>query len=371
MTMLAAALVASSGNSWASDDSLVIDSMQTFSKPELRRIRSEAAIPAMAAGLSIDQENPKIITDGVRSLDRSVPVTADDFWHIGSNGKAMTSTLIARLDELGKLSWDTTIGEVLGDLIPTMRRDFAAVNFSHLCSHHAGLVDRWTGEVSDTANLEDIPNTRLAFAESSLSQSPESSAGDQWRYSNDGYVIAAAMIEEICGETWESLIQKHVFAPLKMGTAGFGPPGAPGKLDQPLGHIPSPDNQSLIPARLDDPERPADLPSVQAPAGLVHLSIEDWLRFLNAHVSRRDDFLSEHNWRTLHVPPFAGDYAMGWLIRPDGTLWHNGWNGMWFAEMAIDLRLNRVACVACNSGHQLSARAAISPVLNKAMSKNM
>ena len=39
---------------------------------------------------------------GVRKRDTEIPVGLNDLWHLGSDGKAMTGTLIARLVERGQ-----------------------------------------------------------------------------------------------------------------------------------------------------------------------------------------------------------------------------------------------------------------------------
>ena len=44
------------------------------------------------------------------------------------------------------------------------------------------------------------------------------------------------MAEEVTGQSWEELMGRIVFDPLKMRTAGFGSMGTPGKIDQPWQH---------------------------------------------------------------------------------------------------------------------------------------
>ena len=50
----------------------------------------------------------------------------------------------------------------------------------------------------------------------------------------------------------------------------------------------------------------------------------------------------------LHTPPFGGDYAFGWIVRPDGALWHNGSNGQWYAAMEFNARRGVSAAAASN-----------------------
>ncbi len=61
----------------------------------------------------VDADGPRVAAAGVRIRGGDAPVTPDDLWHMGSNTKAMTATLAARLVEQGVIGWDSTIGTVL------------------------------------------------------------------------------------------------------------------------------------------------------------------------------------------------------------------------------------------------------------------
>jgi hypothetical protein len=80
------------------------------------------------------------------------------------------------------------------------------------------------------------------------------------------------------------------------------------------------------------------------------MSLADLLTYLAAHRDLRP-FLSESGWRELHTPPFGGNYAMGWFVRPDGSLWHNGSNTLWYAEARVDAAQGVVAAAATNDGN--------------------
>lgn len=52
--------------------------------------------------------------------------------------------------------------------------------------------------------------------------------GTRHVYSNAGYAVAAAMAERVTGRSWESLMKKYVFGPLKLRSARFGWPARQG-----------------------------------------------------------------------------------------------------------------------------------------------
>jgi D-alanyl-D-alanine carboxypeptidase len=280
---------------------------------------------------------------GVRIAGQSGAIGEDDLWHIGSNTKAMTATLVARLVEAGVISWDDTVGEVLGETIPELNAAYRDKTYVDLLAHRTGLsanIGRLTsiGLAGVLAN-RDIQSDRLVYAEAVLQQEPE---GDGFLYSNAGYVVAGAMLEAATGEPWETLLQTHVTGPLEMQSVGFG---APGGADQPRGHS----IRLLGGLGPVEPGPGGDNVPALGPAGTVHLSVADMMRFLRTHAEENPSFLSAESWARLHQPLPGSEYALGWRI--DGAcLAHNGSNTFWFARMVICPDRRAAAFVAVNFG---------------------
>ena len=68
----------------------------------------------------------------------------------------------------------------------------------------------------------------------------------------------------------------------------------------------------------------------------------------------------------LHTPPIGGDYAMGWMVRSDGALWHNGSNTAWYAEAQPNTGAGVAAAAACNDGALANSMPAVGPALVEA-----
>ena len=64
----------------------------------------------------------------------------DDAWHIGSDAKAMTATLAARLVEQGKIRWDTSLAEGLPELAGAMHEAHKPVTLRQLLGHRGGVI---------------------------------------------------------------------------------------------------------------------------------------------------------------------------------------------------------------------------------------
>lgn len=327
-----------------------------LTQQNLAALRAQCGAPAMAAAASRGDRSVAF-ADGVRAMGQPQTVTTSDHWHLGSITKSMTSTLVARLAEQGVVSWNDTVGDVLGRAAPQMRDEYRRATFRHLCSHRSGLPGNieMTDFLSFPRENADPREDRVAYARIALAQTPAGAAEQTFLYSNSGYVIAGAMLEARTGVKWETLIRDHVFAPLGMTSAGQGAPGTPGAYDQPVGHAHGPNGLTPFP-----PSGPiSDNPAVLGPAGRAHATLEDMLTFAAAHRDRTA-FLRSESWDMLHTPPFGGDYAMGWVLRDD-SLWHSGSNTLWYAELSFSRTAGVVSAGAANDG-----RASTGPFVNLA-----
>ncbi|MBX3178425.1 MAG: serine hydrolase [Candidatus Hydrogenedentes bacterium] len=314
----------------------------------LEAIRASYKLPAMAAfamrgGAIIEQA-----TVGTRSAKDDTPVKADAPWHLGSNTKAMTATVAGMLVEEGLLRWDATIGEVLGEAAPDMNGAHRDTTLAMLLHH--------TGGITPNINWFAAPEDRLKCAAELLGKPP--SKKGRYAYSNGGYVVAGAMMEVVTGKRWEDLMRKRLFEPLGMTATGFGAPTEPGA---PWGH-----ESGLLAWKPKNPTaRNADNAPVLGPAGTVHTTLEDYARFIAAHLKGaqgEDGIVTAETFRTLHTPAEGGDYAMGWIVTERDwaggrALTHGGSNTLWFATVWIASERDMAFFAVTNAGGNTAFRA--------------
>jgi CubicO group peptidase (beta-lactamase class C family) len=299
----------------------------------LRALRLMARAPAMGVGWRRGSDEIRVLVDGLRSAAAAAWVEPADLWHLGSVTKSMTATLAARLVGKGLIDWRTPIGEVLGDRVPDMQPAYRPLNLLHLLSHHGGMAR----DAPSAASRDAAPaDQRLAYGRAALRQPPVGPAERQMAYSNNDYVVAGLMLEAVGHAPWEILVAREVFEPLGVRNFGFGPPGASGSLDQPQGHRMG--RFGLEPVR-------QDVPIALGPAGRVNMNLHDLALYLSAHRDQPAAFLKPDAWRTLHTPPFGGDYALGWQVSDKGVLFHGGTNSFWKSEVRVDAQ-NGVVCAA-------------------------
>lgn len=302
---------------------------------------SREHIPGMIAAIVDSSGILQIESAGVRKMGSSEAITHADHFHLGSCGKSMTSALLATLIDENKLQWETTFIEVFPELKDTILPDYEHITLHQLLTHRAGIEDP-PGELAEHDN-PDIKERRYLYMKDILKKTATSKVGD-FHYSNVGYAIAGIMAERLTGRSWEELMEERIFEPLGMNSAGFGPPGTTGLVDQPWGHRKV--EKVWQPSQTDNPEE-------IGPAGTVHCSIEDWVRFLTLFLKQDDTVILKRQQIEKLIEP-VGNYACGWLVEQrDWTngdaLFHNGTNGMWYVAVWVAPEINRAFIVGTNS----------------------
>ena len=305
-------------------------------------------IPSIIVGYQQYGKPIRIGAAGVRKIESDESVTPDDLVHIGSCTKAMTATLVGRLVDQKKLTFETTIKQGLPHLADKIHEDYHHVTVHQLLTHRSGVPRDafWSGHMD-----QPITQRRNKIVADALSKKPKKPIDGSYEYSNLGYCIAGMIAAKTEDTSWEQLIQKEIFDVLDMRSASFGPPGTKGKVDQPWGHLPL--GKKLLP-------RQGDNPAALGPAGTVHLSIKDWAKFALAHAGCCDPpIVSDATMKTLHEivrkDNDANSYACGWIVtqRPwaRGTaLTHSGSNTLWYATVWVAPNNNSAYLAAVNAG---------------------
>jgi CubicO group peptidase (beta-lactamase class C family) len=346
---------------------------QTSLNPALTPFLSRYGLPALAAAVVKNGEILAAGAVGTRRVGTNIPVTINDRFHLGSDTKAMTALLAARLVEEGRLRWDSTVAAVFPELAEKMDPGFRKVTLEQLLSHTGGLPsDNETfgnllkESISQEGNLDELRYWMVGrWSRLPLASQP----GTTFAYSNMGYTVVGAMIERVSGKTWDEGITERIFKPLNLETAGLGPQASLGRMDAPLGHALV---QGKVKVFLAGPN--GDNPPIIGPAGISHMSILDFARWAgwNAGEGKRSPKLVRpETLRKLHTPvtsmpekkeaapgtPSHGRYALGWgeltvPWAPGPLLYHGGSNGMNLAHIWIDRTRDLAIVTATNISGQ-------------------
>lgn len=309
---------------------------------ELEAIRVEQKLPAIAAAVWRDGKLVEMEAVGVRSMgDPTNKVTTKDYWHLGSNTKAMTAMLIGIHVDRGTLNWDDTLDKFFKKIDP----GYAKVTIDQLIRHEGGAPSEPPADLWKQLWVDGYkPDARATFVQGILATPPAQKPGT-FAYSNTGYMIAGVVLEKATGKRWEDLMRSELFGKLGMTSCGFGAPGRPGVtdpgsptsgtestavVDQPWGHDAG---GTPIP-----PGRAADNPPGLGPAGTVHCSLEDYGKFLAVHSTGQPAIVKPETLQHLQTP--RDRYAGGWMVikTPRGTvLGHSGSNTLWYVTATVGL----------------------------------
>lgn len=317
----------------------------------LERMRAANGFPALAGAVANGSEILAAGASGLRCMGKGEPVKVEDRFHFGSLTKSMTATLAARIVEQKKIRWDSTVGEVLHGWSGDVHQSYRDVTLERLLLHRGGApadapkeIWREAWRKTGTARAQ-----RERFVRSLLKMGAPTPPDTKFVYSNQGYAIAGAMLEEVSDLAWEALLEKEVFEKVGMKTAGFGVPGLPGEAQEPWGHVQEGAGYKAV---------QQDNPPAIGPAATVHGSVLDFVRYgalhLNGARGVSTDYLESAAWKKLHTPAPGQIYAMGWASKEDAwtggpALWHNGSNTLFYAILWVSPGRNLTVGVVANA----------------------
>ena len=295
---------------------------------------------------------------GVRKRGSEDAIATDDQFSIGSNSKSFTATLAAVLVDDDVIDWSTTISAVWPD--QPVHAGFKDVTLEQLLAHTGGLQgDLPAGAQWSSFFAERYPpeRERARMCYLLLTRPPAGTVG-KYAYSNLGYVIAAAMLEERGKKPFERLMQDRVFEPLGMADTEFYSAKKLAGARGPLlwGHVSS----------SGDPIKPGELgsenPAVYAGCGTIRTTIDDWAKYIRWHINESAGpvLKTDETLRRLHegladrgVP--GQSYGFGWIHfkSPFGrTLQHTGNNTNQFSLVWVMPDAKRATLVITNTGQE-------------------
>ncbi|HLT91268.1 MAG TPA: serine hydrolase [Woeseiaceae bacterium] len=188
----------------------------------VERTRQALDIPGVSLGLL--QRGRKVFAGGfgVRELGREERPDADTLYLVASVTKPLTTLMLAKLVEEGKLTWETPVTRVLPQFALGDADTTRNVQIRHLVCACTGLPRQdfeWLMEFQDAT-----PATTLAMLRG---MQPTSGFGEMFQYSNllaaaGGFVGGQVRFPGTeLGEAYDRAMQALVFDPLGMNATTF------------------------------------------------------------------------------------------------------------------------------------------------------
>jgi CubicO group peptidase (beta-lactamase class C family) len=241
--------------------------------------------------------------------------TPDTIVDIASISKQFTGAAILKLREEGRL----TLDDPLSRFLPSAPDDKAAITLHQLLTHSAGFPD--------VIGADEEAITRADYIGRAFKAPLLFSPGARYEYSNVGYSLLAAVIEQASGMTYEAYLRDRLWRPAGMFMTGYYLPDYTGRT--------FPRTEEGVSGL-----HGADELLVRTGGNTWHLygnggilsTVEDMLRWHRALLG--DGILSADSKALLFTPHVPEDtqgvyhYGYGWSIVPDyrgkKLVWHNG-----------------------------------------------
>ncbi len=183
----------------------------------LRQAMDGCGIPGAAVAIV---QNGNIIYEkgfGVREAGKKDPVTPKTLFSIGSTTKPLTTLLMARLVDAGKITWDTPVTQLMPNFQTAdteMTKNLTLKETVCACTGLPRQDMEMIFQGADTTPEQVLEKMRV--------MAPTTGFGETFQYSNimvaaGGYIAAhAADPSKPLGEAYNDAMQSYVFTPLGM-----------------------------------------------------------------------------------------------------------------------------------------------------------
>lgn len=242
---------------------------------------------------------------GHANLEWKIPNDLKTKFEIGSMTKQFTAMLILQMVNEGKIRLEGHVS----DYLSYYRKDTGnRVTISELLSHVSGIPN-----FTEIPSFLEGPASRTTyrvreFVEKYCSGDLHFEPGTRFEYSNSGYFLLGAILEQVSGDSYERLLQERILKPLNMKDSGYA-------------HF-----ETVLPHRASGYERsPSGLKnaryydmSIPFAAGALYSTVGDLFLWDQALYEER---LLPARLRELLFKPNLENYGFGWvmLIPKTGT----------------------------------------------------
>lgn len=296
---------------------------------------------------------------GHADVENDVDVdAATTMFRIGSVSKLFIWTAVMQLVEDGKIDLDEDVNTYLADSGVAVPATFGQpITMNHLISHTAGFEDYVTGLMGDS-HLALKPIDAVMKSEMPRRVRPP---GDLASYSNHGCLLAAVVIEQVSGISWETFVAERILAPLEMENTLLEQPPK----DQ------MPKNLSVgytYNAEANEFESEDFEYILPAPAGCIDASADDMARFMIAHMNsgkfKEASLLKPETVAQMHSRSHWHDDRIDamchgfWERHQNGVriLEHGGDTNLFHSQLAILPEQKVGLFVSYNTGHATQTR---------------
>jgi CubicO group peptidase (beta-lactamase class C family) len=159
--------------------------------------------PGLALAVTDADDVLGVVCRGLADVAANKPVRPETRFQIGSISKSFAALIALQEVSAGRLDLHVSVNDILPWL--ELPEPFGPVTLDHLMTHTSGLL----------VGTEDAPTGPGVFHRVKTNP-PTTAPGERWLYSNDGWKIVGACLEEVTGRPVHELLQERVLGPLGM-----------------------------------------------------------------------------------------------------------------------------------------------------------
>src|SRR5215203_4270275 len=182
-----------------------------------RFVRKEMAaqrIPGLALGI-VKGDRIAYLRGFGKADESGRAVTPQTPFILGSVSKSFTALAIMQLVEAGKIELDAPVQRYLTWFRVADEVASARITVRHLLNQTSGLSLIPTGNrhVPDGDVRDDALERRVRDLQSERLTTP---VGTTYQYSSPNYATLGLIVQSVSGQSYESYVEEHIFAPLEM-----------------------------------------------------------------------------------------------------------------------------------------------------------
>jgi CubicO group peptidase (beta-lactamase class C family) len=157
---------------------------------------------------------------GMAVSELSVPNTLDTLFALASVTKSMTGTAVIQLAAQGKLALWETLGTYLSGFPEQMA---GQITVHQLLTMTSGMSDysqgtTWLQQIPTWTSADEVLDGTLAIIKD---QALLFAPGTAYSYSNSGFVVLGAIVQQVSGQPYWDYMREHIFAPAGMTRTDF------------------------------------------------------------------------------------------------------------------------------------------------------
>ncbi len=156
---------------------------------------------------------------GFADVEKRIPYTPDTRHEVASISKMFTAMAALKLRDKGKLKLDDPICKYLDDCPDSWQ----AITIQQLMRHNSGIPDYeeplGLGSEKYLAFMTQPTANRQIF-ESAKKLKLDFKPGEQFNYSNTGYIVLSYVIQKAAGEPFAKFVAKNILKPAGMKNSG-------------------------------------------------------------------------------------------------------------------------------------------------------